>query len=146
MFTIPAINMAKTGQNIVTLRKQAGLSVKDLQDAFGFGTPQAIYKWQKGQSLPSVDNLYALGVLLEVPMDQILVSGTPQWNMLKTGQQEISCCPDYLWRYRLVCPAVLNTAVLVACSHFLRLHGEVTLPQNRDRKALPGPFCRDFRH
>lgn len=144
--SFPVIDPVATGENIIRLRKARGLTVRDLQRWFGFEEPQAIYKWQKGQSLPSVDNLYALGVLLEVPMDQILVSGTPQWNMLKTGQQEISCCPDYLWRYRPVCPAVLNTAVLVACSHFLRLHGEVTLPQNRDRKALPGPFCRDFRH
>ena len=41
---MPIIDMIKTGQNIVILRKQAGLSVKDLQAAFGFGTPQAIYK------------------------------------------------------------------------------------------------------
>ena len=56
MFTIPAIDMVKTGQNIVVLRKQAGLSVKDLQDAFGFATPQAIYKWQHGTAMPGVAN------------------------------------------------------------------------------------------
>ena len=96
--SFPVIDPVATGENIVRLRKARGLTVRDLQRWFGFEEPQAICKWQKGQSLPSVDNLYALGVLLEVPMDQILVSGTPQWNMLKTGQQEISCCPDYLWR------------------------------------------------
>ena len=42
---IPTINLVATGQNIVRLRKAAGLSVKDLQDIFGFATPQAIYKW-----------------------------------------------------------------------------------------------------
>ncbi len=73
MFTIPAINMAKTGQNIVILRKKAGLSVKDLQDAFGFGTPQAIYKWQQGLALPTIDNLVVLAVLLGVKIDDILV-------------------------------------------------------------------------
>ena len=46
MCEIPTIDMIKTGQNIVRLRKAAGLSVKDLQDIFGFTTPQAIYKWQ----------------------------------------------------------------------------------------------------
>lgn len=73
MFTIPAINMAKTGQNIVILRKKAGLSVRDLQDAFGFGTPQAIYKWQQGLALPTIDNLVVLAVLLGVKIDDILV-------------------------------------------------------------------------
>lgn len=71
---MPAINMAKTGQNIVTLRKRAGLSVKDLQDVFGFGTPQAIYKWQQGLALPTIDNLVVLASLLGVKIDDIIVT------------------------------------------------------------------------
>jgi len=77
MLVIPAINMAKTGQNIANLRKQAGLSVRDLQDAFGFGTPQAIYKWQQGLALPTIDNLVLLAVLLGVKIDDILVVDIP---------------------------------------------------------------------
>lgn len=45
---IPTINLARTGANIVMLRKAAGLTVHDLQMAFGFNSPQAIYKWQNG--------------------------------------------------------------------------------------------------
>lgn len=74
MFTIPAIDMAKTGQNIVILRKKAGLTVRDLQNAFGFGTPQAIYKWQQGLALPTIDNLVVLAALLGVKIDDILVT------------------------------------------------------------------------
>lgn len=73
MCIMPVIDMTKMGQNIVTLRKKAGLSVKDLQDAFGFGTPQAIYKWQQGLALPTIDNLVALAALLNVAIDDILV-------------------------------------------------------------------------
>ena len=73
MCTIPVIDMAKTGQNIVILRKKAGLSVRDLQEAFGFATPQAIYKWQQGIALPNIDNLVALAALLDVKIDDILV-------------------------------------------------------------------------
>lgn len=73
MSTIPTIDMVKTGQNIIRLRKEKGLTVKDLQSAFGFETPQAIYKWQHGTALPSVDNLVILAALLEVPVDEILV-------------------------------------------------------------------------
>jgi transcriptional regulator with XRE-family HTH domain len=65
--------MVKTGQNIIRLRKAKGLTVKDLQTVFGFETPQAIYKWQHGTALPSVDNLVILAALLEVPVDEILV-------------------------------------------------------------------------
>ena len=73
MFTFPAIDMAKTGQNIIDLRKKAGLSVKDLQEVFGFSTPQAIYKWQQGLALPTIDNLVVLATLLDVKVDDILV-------------------------------------------------------------------------
>ena len=63
----PVIDPVATGKNIVRLRTERGLSVRDLQSYFGFEDPQAIYKWQQGKSLPSVDNLYALGALFEVP-------------------------------------------------------------------------------
>lgn len=51
----PVIDPVATGANIVRLRQERGLSVRDLQAFFGFEEPQAIYKWQRGQSLPSVD-------------------------------------------------------------------------------------------
>ena len=66
MFTMPTINMAATGRNIATLRTQAGLTVKDLQDVFGFATPQAIYKWQHGTAMPTLDNLIVLAMVLGV--------------------------------------------------------------------------------
>ena len=74
MVNLPVIDMVRTGQNIGRLRKQAGLSVKDLQDIFGFATPQAIYKWQQGVSLPTIDNLVVLAAVLQVRMDDILVT------------------------------------------------------------------------
>jgi len=74
MCDVPTIDMAKTGQNIVDLRKQNGLSVKDLQMIFGFETPQAIYKWQKGTALPTVDNLVILAAIFQVTIDDILVT------------------------------------------------------------------------
>lgn len=71
--TFPMINMKATGENITRLRKMNGLSVRDLQEYFGFDKPQAIYKWQWGESLPTVDNLYALSKLFHISMDEILV-------------------------------------------------------------------------
>ena len=77
MANLPVIDMVKTGQNIGRLRKQAGLSVRDLQDIFGFATPQAIYKWQQGAALPTLDNLVVLATVLQVRMDDILVITDP---------------------------------------------------------------------
>ena len=70
----PTIDITATGKNIIKLRKARGLTVKDIQKFFGFEEPQAVYKWQQGKSLPTVDNLFALSVLLGVPMEAILVS------------------------------------------------------------------------
>ena len=67
------VNLAMTGANIRAIRKQRGLFVKDLQDIFGFATPQAIYKWQQGVTLPTVDNLVVLASIFGVPMEKILV-------------------------------------------------------------------------
>ena len=73
MCGIPVIDMEKTGQNIMKLRVKRGLSVKDVQDVFGFVTPQAIYKWQHGTALPSVDNLVVLAAIFKVRVDDILI-------------------------------------------------------------------------
>lgn len=73
MIAIPMIDMAKTGMNIAALRKQTGYTVRQLQDIFGFGTPQAIYKWQQGVALPTIDNLVVLAALFGVKVDDILV-------------------------------------------------------------------------
>ena len=76
----PVIDMSATGKNITVLRKARGLSVADLQKYFGFEAPQAIYKWQRGETLPSTDNLLALGFILEVPIESILVFQTIKQN------------------------------------------------------------------
>ena len=62
--------------NIIRLRKNAGLSVRDLADIFGFATPQAVYKWQNGVAMPTLDNLVVLAAIFNVTMDQIIVVDT----------------------------------------------------------------------
>lgn len=70
---LPVIDMRQTGRNIARLLQRRGITVRALQRMMGFSTPQAIYKWQRGQSLPTVDNLVALSAILCVPIDGILV-------------------------------------------------------------------------
>ena len=85
----PVIDPAATGRNILLLRQERGYTVRDLQQFFGFEEPQAIYKWQRGQSLPSVDNLYALSALLQVPMNEIIISTS---HIVSCEQQAAACC------------------------------------------------------
>ncbi len=71
---VPVVDMKQTGQKIASLRVQRGFSVRDLQNMLGFATPQSIYKWQRGETLPTVENLVALACILSVSIDDILAS------------------------------------------------------------------------
>ena len=96
--TFPVIDSVATGNNIRRLRMERGLTVRELQSYFGFEEPRAIYKWQKGESLPTVDNLYALGALFEVPMDQILVP-VIKLHIVSEQQAETCCSHHFLPGY-----------------------------------------------
>lgn len=69
---IPVINLPMTGAKINLLRKKANISVKEIQEVFGFESPQAIYKWIHGRNLPTVDNLIILAEIFNVTVDDIL--------------------------------------------------------------------------
>lgn len=79
---VPVIDLKETGRNIARIRKEAGLSVRDLQMVLGFTSPQAIYKWQHGECLPTLDNIVILSAVLGVRIDEILViDGGPQTHV-----------------------------------------------------------------
>lgn len=66
------LNAKKTGERIKELRKENHLTVEEVSSYMGFESVQAVYKWQRGDSLPTVDNLYALSQLFRTPVDEIL--------------------------------------------------------------------------
>ncbi len=69
----PIIDLPKTGENIRRLREERGLSIRDIQQYLGLEEPNALYQWQKGHCLPTVDHLCALSALFDVTMNEILV-------------------------------------------------------------------------
>ena len=66
----PMVDLVRTGKNITRLMKENNITVKDLQEIFGFEYPQAIYKWKRGECLPTIDNLI---ILAEVFQNQIFL-------------------------------------------------------------------------
>ena len=66
------INMKRTGENILSLRAEKGMSAQDLAVVGGLSTPHTIYRWQKGETLPSVDSLVVLSEIFEVSMNEII--------------------------------------------------------------------------
>ena len=79
-----------TGENITKLRKQKHLSVREIQEVFGFETPQAIYKWQRGATLPSIENLLALSRLFNTTIEDIIQ---------ELGEDDKSSPSVILWTY-----------------------------------------------
>ncbi|MBP3216777.1 MAG: helix-turn-helix transcriptional regulator [Lachnospiraceae bacterium] len=61
-----------TGERIRMLRIQRGLSVEELARMVGDVSVQTIYKWQRGESVPSADNMIPLSEILQVPVDGFL--------------------------------------------------------------------------
>lgn len=68
----PVLDAKATGARIMELRKARHLKVEEGARFMGFESEQAVYKWQRGDSLPTVDNLYALSRLFETSVDDIL--------------------------------------------------------------------------
>ena len=69
-----SIQQQETGENIRRLLKSNGYTVKDIQEVMGFENPQAVYKWLSGKSLPSLENLLILSKLLNISIENILVT------------------------------------------------------------------------
>ena len=79
-----AIDLVETGKNIRRFRQGRGLSVMDVSDFFGGMARNSIYKWERGETLPSIDHLYALAWLFRVSLDELVVG----------NRMSLDCCDD----------------------------------------------------
>ena len=86
---LPMINKKETGINLRKIMDQRGVTVKDIQKYLGLGSVQSIYHWLNGMSMPTIDNLYALSQLFQLPIDD-LVCG----NRLAVVQNRLSGITD----------------------------------------------------
>ncbi|MBD5482901.1 MAG: helix-turn-helix transcriptional regulator [Lachnospiraceae bacterium] len=69
----PTINMKATGIRLGQIMKWKKISPKAVQDYLGLSCVQSVYRWLNGCSIPSVDHLYALSELFQIPMDHLIV-------------------------------------------------------------------------
>ena len=98
--TFPMIDKEKTGRRIKEFMELRGLSVRDVQQYFGFSTQQAVYHWLNGRSLPSIDNMYALSALLKVPMDD-LICGNKEESVIDSAKvRRLRLYAEYIERLK----------------------------------------------
>ena len=68
------IRMEETGANIKQLVKARGYSVEDMMEITGVTTPQAVYKWYSGKSIPSIEVLIVLSKVLGVSIRRLIIT------------------------------------------------------------------------
>jgi transcriptional regulator with XRE-family HTH domain len=73
MFSMPVIDVKATGANIKAIMKMKGFKIADVQARCGFNTPQAIFKWLRGDAVPTIDNMIIIADMFGVTIDQIVI-------------------------------------------------------------------------
>ncbi len=73
LLTMPVIDVKATGNNIKNIIRSKGFKISDVQERCGFNTPQAIFKWMRGDAVPTIDNLIILADMFDVTIDKIII-------------------------------------------------------------------------
>ena len=68
----PIINKRETGVNLRRIMDMRGITAKDVQQYLGLGCVQSVYRWLDGMNMPTIDNLYALSELFQIPIDTMV--------------------------------------------------------------------------
>lgn len=83
---IQVLDSEATGRRIKELREERHMKVAALAEMLGLESVQAIYKWQRAESMPSIDNLVVLSGLFGVPIDNIIMH-----KVIEEGESPLSC-------------------------------------------------------
>ncbi len=84
----PLIDKRETGLNIRRIMDGRGITVKDVQQYLALGSVQSVYHWLNGMSMPTIDNLYALSEMFQIPIDDI-VCGNRKAPVPAVGQDPV---------------------------------------------------------
>ncbi len=66
------LNTELTGRRIKTLMEEKNIPIKELSEIMNISF-QAVYRWQRGETLPTIYNFYILSQILGMPVDDMLV-------------------------------------------------------------------------
>lgn len=83
------IDMEATGKRLQRAIYSAGYDVKTVQTYLQLSCPQPVYRWFKGQILPTVDHFYMLSKLLGVHMEDLIVPKKKEdlWKRKEANQK-----------------------------------------------------------
>jgi len=94
----PLINKRKTGINLRRIMDERSITAKDVQEYLGLGCVQSVYRWIDGVNMPTIDNLYALSALFQLPID-VIVCGNRAPIVPSIPLEMLDLCGRRLYAY-----------------------------------------------
>ena len=86
----PVLDLEATGTKIKTLMKQRGITPRQLQILLDFPYVQTVYNWYQGKNMPTIDNLVVLAQILDVTIDEIIVTKMIEVDIADEGREVLS--------------------------------------------------------
>ena len=69
----PVIDVKATGENILRMKKENGITTRELCEYLGMQNTNSVYRWFRGETLPTLDNMYAISTFFGVSMNDIII-------------------------------------------------------------------------
>ena len=85
----PVLDLEATGTKIKTLMKQRGITPRQLQLILNFPYVQTVYNWFAGKNMPTLDNLVVLAQILDVTMDEIIVTKMIEVDIAEEEERKV---------------------------------------------------------
>ena len=85
----PVLDLEATGTKIKTIMKLRGVTPRQLQLIMDFPYVQTIYNWFAGKNMPTLDNLVVLAQILDVTMDEIIVTKMIEVDIVEEEGREV---------------------------------------------------------
>ena len=83
------LDLEATGAKIKTIMKLRGVTPRQLQLIMDFPYVQTIYNWFAGKNMPTLDNLVVLAQILDVTMDEIIVTKMIEVDIAEEEGREV---------------------------------------------------------
>ncbi len=106
------MNAEQIGQRIIALRTEKNMSQKELSERIGISA-STLCKWEKGQNIPNVVDLYHVCDALEVPYEKMFL---PE-EVINRAQEKYSILHRRFKRYRNY-SVILATSISVILAAF----------------------------
>lgn len=68
----PQINKKQMGLQLKKIMRDRGVTPKEIQKFLELSCVQTVYRWMEGVNIPCVDHLYAISILLDVTINEII--------------------------------------------------------------------------